>query len=968
MAILLGCAAGHVAANSRYDPFFQFRSLATPHFVIHFHQGEEVLAARLAVIVEQVHDTLVARFKAAPHGRTHVVLVDQTDQAGGWANPIPRNTIELSAAWPQAAEAIGNTDDWLTLVFAHEYAHILHLDRSEGWAAAMRRMFGRAAFAFPNLYLPQWQIEGLATYEESAVTGRGRVPAGDFRMLVDESARASLFEPIDRVNGGLIAWPGGTAAYAYGAYFHEYLAERFGEARLGELARRTAGQLPYTGDRAFSRLFGEGLGDLWRGFMNRRPNGMPDVWTDPPASTRLTHHGFAVVGPRFLGPSPCGISADPSEPLHVVYSVRTPHGFPSLFSAGLDGSPPIKIAERFGGDRVAVTDRAIYFDQLELTSNVALHSDLYDFDRATGRVHRLTRGARLSDPDTSPTDGALACIATRVDRRDLAQFDPASRRIRTILSQADTQFSSPRWSPDGRFIAAARQSLGGSSDIVLVDGQSGDVRVVTSTRLARNVTPAWAPTGRTILFASDRDGRFNLYAVDLDREPSAPGLTAPGLWQLTALPGGATSPDVSPDGRTIVYVGYTPEGFDLFTMPFERSAWHAVDEQEPSPDPPSGSGESHASDQPSARAVSAPRYQPLKTLLPSYWVPTLEIDGNEIRCGASTGGIDVLARHAYSLSAAWPVCGNSERASSRRPDWHVAYVYDRWRPTFFATASAEMSSVNASGQSASSGPGRVWREQRGFSAGASVPFRRVRFSHSWLSAFNYERGAFTGTGGVAQHRPALQFGWRFSNAREYGYSISPERGLTALVTTEHVRRGLGAPGNAAAVTAQFRGYLPAGAPHATLALRAGAAVASGDERVRRVFELGGNGPDAPFLGFGNSSLSLMRGFERGAFSGRHLALLNLDYRIPMRRPERGHSLLPIFFRSFYGSLFLDAGHAWDRRFSARDLKTSTGFEFSWDLVVGYAFPLTVTSGVAWTRDGGTHADRVTPFVRVGRAF
>jgi len=35
--------------------------------------------------------------------------------------------------------------------------------------------------------------------------------------------------------------------------------------------------------------------------------------------------------------------------------------------------------------------------------------------------------------------------------------------------------------------------------------------------------------------------------------------------------------DVSPDGRTIAFVGYTPDGFDLFAIPFDRSAWLPVD-------------------------------------------------------------------------------------------------------------------------------------------------------------------------------------------------------------------------------------------------------------------------------------------------------------------------------------------------------------------------------------------------------
>ena len=128
-------------------------------------------------------------------------------------------------------------DDWLRLAFTHEFTHIVHLDRSEGWARVVRSIFGRTPFALPNIFLPTWQIEGLATYEESAITGDGRLHAGDFKAIVGEAARQHKLEPLDRVNGGLTDWPGGGAAYAYGLGFHEYLVNQVWQWLSEEEAR-----------------------------------------------------------------------------------------------------------------------------------------------------------------------------------------------------------------------------------------------------------------------------------------------------------------------------------------------------------------------------------------------------------------------------------------------------------------------------------------------------------------------------------------------------------------------------------------------------------------------------------------------------------------------------------------------------------------------------------------------------------
>jgi hypothetical protein len=177
--------------------------------VIYFHQGEDRLAQRLAVIAEETWRALQQPLAVAPPRRTHVVLADQTDLANGYATPLPYDTIVLYTVWPPGADF--NVEDWLRLVLTHEFTHIVHLDRSEGWARAVRSIFGRTPIAFPNLFLPAWQIEGLATYEESAITGSGRLHAGDFRAIVEEAAREERLEPLDRTNGGLTDWPGGTS-------------------------------------------------------------------------------------------------------------------------------------------------------------------------------------------------------------------------------------------------------------------------------------------------------------------------------------------------------------------------------------------------------------------------------------------------------------------------------------------------------------------------------------------------------------------------------------------------------------------------------------------------------------------------------------------------------------------------------------------------------------------------------------
>src|SRR5690242_12987742 len=86
-------------ASGRYDPRLRFKTISSNRFDIHYHQGEEAEARRLASIAEGVAAKLDA-ILGRPSGRVQVILVDQTDLSNGWATPLPVNTIEIVAAAP----------------------------------------------------------------------------------------------------------------------------------------------------------------------------------------------------------------------------------------------------------------------------------------------------------------------------------------------------------------------------------------------------------------------------------------------------------------------------------------------------------------------------------------------------------------------------------------------------------------------------------------------------------------------------------------------------------------------------------------------------------------------------------------------------------------------------------------------------------------------------------------------------
>ncbi|MEO5897724.1 MAG: hypothetical protein ABIS06_18695 [Vicinamibacterales bacterium] len=912
------------AASNRYDPRLRFRTISTARFDIHFHQGEDDLARRLAAIAELVATELEPSL-GKPQQRVTVILVDQTDLSNGWATPTPFDLIEIAAVPPHSGSAIGNTSDWLRIVFTHEYTHVLHLERAGGWIGRGRRVFGRLPFLHPNLFLPVSQIEGLAVFQESRRTGQGRIPSGDFRLVVAQGAASGRFEPLDRATLAPVDWPSGSLPYAYGAYFIQYLADTYGEASLTALADATASRLPYFGSRAFEKVYKKSLGELWTDFKGDTAKRSVPAPSD---AKRLTHHGYYVSGPRF------------SSDGRLFYSLSDAHDFPSLMELTSDG--PREVTRRVLGSRTAPAGKDLVFDQVEVVRSVAILSDLYTIPQDGGDPRALTRQARAVDPDVSPDGRTIVCAVQQTGRRILATMPLVTATPFTVLAplvdEPSTEFSLPQWSPDGRQIAAERRRLGGPSEIVIIDVASRSVRVLSASAHGRSAAPAWMPDGRAILFASDRDGgAFGLYRISADGSD---------LRKATNAGSSAEFPTISMDGSRVVFVGYTVDGYDLFELAAANVKWTEIT-QAPVRAQPSDVAQPFT-------AASSTTYTPWRTLAPRFWFPIIEEDDDKLAYGAGTAGTDALGRHTYFASAAW--------SSTLRPDWNLAYAYDRWRPTMFADFS------DSSDQ---------WRvgtvAVRELNAGAIVPFRKFRQSHALFGAFHAASEQFDCAEcerpvDARIDRRAIRAAWQFTAAHAYAYSISREQGWNATLASEWTIEGLGSSGDATSVVADVRGYLRAWPRHGVIAARAAVAAASGDDSVRRVFSAAGSDAQPVGVGFSFDAIGLMRGFDPSDVAGRRAAVFNADYRFPLRWIERGLGTWPVFLRSLHGAVFIDHAAAWETSLRSHDWRTSIGGELSADVVLGYWVPLTLASGIAWRHDPAHAVKGATAFFRIGRAF
>lgn len=154
-------------------------------------------------------------------------------------------------------------------------------------------------------------------------------------------------------------------------------------------------------------------------------------------------------------------------------------------------------------------------------------------------------------------NGVLVFQSDVQGRPKLFTLDLAAGQVRQVTSGADWRDETPRWSPDGQWIAfgsnrahytASPESGTPDLDIWIIRADGTGARRLT-TDPANDSDPSWTPDGSAIVFSSERASRGDLYRVRV-----ADGHTE----RLTTnYVGRAIMPAVSPDGRTVAFAAQT---------------------------------------------------------------------------------------------------------------------------------------------------------------------------------------------------------------------------------------------------------------------------------------------------------------------------------------------------------------------------------------------------------------------------
>jgi Tol biopolymer transport system component len=166
---------------------------------------------------------------------------------------------------------------------------------------------------------------------------------------------------------------------------------------------------------------------------------------------------------------------------------------------------------------------------------------LVDRDGERERELASAEDAARSAVAWSP-DSARVTYATARDRSEVHVVDVASGADRRIA-----EGSTPRWSPDGRWILFSRRN--GSEDLFIASPDGADARLLDTRGGAagRATGGEWSPDGQAVAFATNVRGRWEIAIAHLRDDVVA------RLERCSATPYDDVGPVWRPDGRGVVY-------------------------------------------------------------------------------------------------------------------------------------------------------------------------------------------------------------------------------------------------------------------------------------------------------------------------------------------------------------------------------------------------------------------------------
>ncbi len=514
---------------------FDWSFIQTRHFDLHFYEEAYPTAKFAATVLESSYSEISEELDYMIQKRIPVFIYNShndfqqtnitsgliSEGVGGFTE-VFKNRIVIPFA--------GSYEDFRH-VLHHELTHAVTFDMLYGNAfkslVSRQRLFS----------MPLWLAEGYAEYSSRH----------GWDYWADMVVR-------DATINGYLAPPwalGGYLAYKQGQAMVKYIAEKYGEEKLGEILRK--GKIHLTMKRTLKETLGITEEEFWEDF-----------------SKEMKRRYWPEIANR----------KDPDEIAKQLTHARKDG---SYFNEKPAFSPE--------GDKIAIfTDKSDYTEIVLISAIDGKH------------VSRLVKSARSGDLESlhsyvsgisfSPDGESITFVGKSGGKESLFLYSVRKKKTYRKKELDYYNVLSPSWSPDGKKIAFSALE-GFKRDLFVYDIEKDIVTQLTDDRYD-DIDPSWTLDNNKLVFSSDRPHPQN-QLVDLeshlyvDSGAYMPGDFTYGYYNLFTFnlinnkldtldvgPGQNKSPSVSPDGNKVAFISNRNGIDNLYIAYLDSTKYFAI--------------------------------------------------------------------------------------------------------------------------------------------------------------------------------------------------------------------------------------------------------------------------------------------------------------------------------------------------------------------------------------------------------
>ncbi len=545
----------HLFGTEYNHPEFEWSTIETEHFLIHFHKETELTAREAATVAEKVYKPVTSFYEFEPKNKTHLILIDPDDYSNGAAYYY-ENKIMIWAS-PLEFELRGS-HRWLQNVITHEFVHIISLQKSMKYGTRVPGFYLQymsyenekrpdVLYGFPNrivsypipgTVVPPWLAEGVAQYMYDDADYDHWDTHRDM-ILRDRVLNDNLLT-FNEMNTFGKKGIGNESTYNSGFALSTFIANEYGSDCLRKIMQELSSPLQYSINNAILNILGISGERLYENFktalelkykryqtaisLNER-NGIPiitDGTTNIYPKWNPIKNGFAYL----------------SNKRNDFFSQT------DLYYFDLEDSSEIKIVNSvFSAPSWHSNGNIIYYSKKSKFPNErgSRFYDIYSYSMDTKKEKRLTYDARAYNPVFVELDSVIFYLSTDDGSQNIHRLDLKDNETQKITNFNNRSIISFLNYSTQKHMLYYDITTHHYRDISSYNIKTGEISSFKnkSTFDERNIAFG---ENHAFIYSDDKNGIYNLYLDDKNSSKSG---------YITNVIGGAFMPDFSKEGNLL---------------------------------------------------------------------------------------------------------------------------------------------------------------------------------------------------------------------------------------------------------------------------------------------------------------------------------------------------------------------------------------------------------------------------------